>query len=368
MNAPLRITPGEARGLEILDMILRGRQVRLAAEVPTELRSEVVEVGAERILLTCMRILVTEGGRREQTLLRDGRRVRGRIWDPGVLDELKLEFTSATYGLWMGLCAHLDVFSRGGLESGGGALKTAARQVRKVVRTRNTAAGDWLVYALLIRNLNKIGISAEIRREFHRRLAVGSPLARLLVLFDPDTDTAESTADRLDPLFAPTSSPLCTCLTDLIAESWIAVVKHLWRNTNPGTFRVRCAMADRMLRGYLLVLQRHRRLDLASPLLRLADAIVHEIIPGSPDVERQRTLSLRPPESMAERDSTLRAASRLLDFSPQLTDLHRTLSHARYGDPDYEQAQVFLQMAPTDVEADMHHLEALRLGLGGALR
>ncbi len=368
MNAPLRVTPGEARGLEILDMILAGRQVRIAAEVPTQLRAEVVAVGAERMLLTCMRMLVTEGGRNQQTVIREGRRVRGRIWDPGVLDSLKLEFTQATHDLWMGLCRDLETFSRGGLEVGGGALRSAARVIRKVVRTRETASGDWVVYALLLLHLPRTPISDELQREFRRRICAGSPLARLLALADPEARSLGRTEERLAGLLAPANSPMLTCLGDRLVDTWTGVVTDLWKTSDGGNFRVGCAMADRMLQGYLRALRSHGRLDLATPLMRLLATIVSEIMPGTPDHERGRTLALHPPASMAERDETLRAARRLLDFTPTLADLRQQLGQQRYGDPGYEQAQVFLRDAEIFLDPYFTRAEALRVGLGGALR
>jgi len=367
MTARLRVTPGEARGLEILDLILRGRQVRIGADVPTSLRPEVVEVGAQRLLMTSMRLLVEQGGRREQTVLKDGRRVRGRLWDPGVLDELKLEFTAATHGLWLGLCASLEDFSRSGLHAGGGAVRSTARVVRKVVRTRGTAPGDWLVYTLFLLNLDKTSISPELQREFRRRLTSGSPLARLFHLADPEARTLAHTVERLEPLMSRQSLPMCTCLADLLVDTWSSRIAAIWQASDNGDFRVQCAMADRLLRAYLQLLRTHQRLDLAVPLMRLVGCLVSEVLPGSPDHERRRALAIHPPQTMDERDQTLLAASRLFDFIPELAQLQGELSQERYGDPRYEQAQVFLQAAEEFLDPHLLRAESLRRGLGGAL-
>ncbi|MGB1013874.1 MAG: hypothetical protein ACPG4T_07060 [Nannocystaceae bacterium] len=367
MTARLRVTPGEARALEILDLMLRGRQVRITADVPLPLRPEIVDVGAQRLLMTSMRVLVEQGGRREQTVLKGGRRVRGRIWDPEVLDELKLEFTEATHGLWLGLCTSLESFSRSGLQAGGGAVRSIARVARKAVRTRATASGDWLVYTLFLLNLDKTSISHELQHEFRRRLAAGSPLARLFHLADPNARYFPDNIARLEPLMAPHTLPMCTCLGDLLVDTWSSRVEAIWKTPDNGDFRVQCAMADRLLRAYLHLLQVHQRLDLAAPLMRLVGCLVTEVLPGSPDHERHRALAIHPPKSMAEREQTLVAASRLFDFVPKLSALRDELCQERYGDPRYEQAQVFLEAADQFLDTHLPRAESLRLGLRGAL-
>lgn len=367
MTARLRVTPGEARALEVLDLMLRGRQVRIAVDVPTQLRSEVLDVGAQRLLMTSMRLLVEQGGRREQTVLKDGRRVRGRIWDPGVLDDLKLEFTEATHGLWLGLCASLEDFSRSGLQADGGAVRSAARVVRKAVRTQTTASGDWLVYTLFLLNLDKTSISHELQHEFRRRLTAGSPLARLFHLADPKARKLPDTIARLKPLMDPQSLPICTCLGDLLVDTWSSRIAAIWKTHDNGDFRVQSAMADRVLRAYLHLLQVHQRLDLAVPLMRLVGCLVSEVLPGSPDHERRRALAIHPPKTMVERDQTLTAASRLFDFVPELSALRDELSQERYGDPRYEQAQVFLEASEQFLDSHLPRAESLRLGLSGAL-
>ena len=113
----LRVTPPEARALEILDALCRGRSSRVRSRPPELLRPELIELGARRMAVTCLQFLRDASGCEDRQVLRSGRRARGRLWDPGFADEFKLRFTAASLDLWRQLDGRVTqfVFGRGRL-------------------------------------------------------------------------------------------------------------------------------------------------------------------------------------------------------------------------------------------------------------
>ena len=135
------------------------------------------------------RSALTESGRREQVVLRAGRRVRGRIWDRARSDGFRLRFTAASHELWVQTTQRLtDIARVSEVIEGEGGTRRVRRQIRRIVKISETDTGDWLLYALARRNLARAGIPPEIREELGRRLCMGSPLASLCALEDLGDD------------------------------------------------------------------------------------------------------------------------------------------------------------------------------------
>ena len=108
----LSVSVQEGHALEVLDLLCRGRALRINAKEPlTRPRPELTEVAGRRIAASILRVLV-EGGRRERTVLRDGRRVDGRIWDRELLRDFSLRFSAASYTLWIELTNRLGALAR----------------------------------------------------------------------------------------------------------------------------------------------------------------------------------------------------------------------------------------------------------------
>src|SRR5687768_2406067 len=108
------VSVDEGHALEVLDMLCRGRSVRIVPDEPVaQPRPALSELAGRRIAAVCLRMLV-EGGRRERSVLRDGRRVRGRIWDAARTRGFRLRFTAASHELWVQTTQRLADLARQG--------------------------------------------------------------------------------------------------------------------------------------------------------------------------------------------------------------------------------------------------------------
>ena len=225
----LRVSVDEGHALEVLDLLCRGRAVRIATTQPvTQPRPELSEIAARRIASTCLRALV-ESGRRERVVLRDGRRVRGRIWDAARSAGFSLRFTAASHELWVQTTQRLaDIARVAGVVEGEGGTRQVRRQIRRIVKTVATDTGDWLLYALARRNLARAELPPEIREELGRRLCHGSPLASLCALEDLGDDNHA----WLDRLLAGSTVVLVECLEDLLAAQWTEEIAACMRGSS----------------------------------------------------------------------------------------------------------------------------------------
>ncbi len=368
-SARVRVSPGEAHALEILDVLCRGRGLRVRAKPPLELRPEVVEVGAQRMAVSCLRYLRDAGGREERTVLRGARRRAGRLWDPGFAPEFRLRFTEASYRLWWELAQRLDGLSRQSLARvGERATREARRVIRRVVQVPGTDTGDWLLYTLTWRHLSILQMMPEVRDELSRRMALGSPLLALASLqsaVPPDCADLSSSFGRL---LTPGAVRMLECLDDLLVESWTGEVINALRLSKTEEFTARFDAIAEALETYLELLERARRLDLARALMRFAAGLATEVFTGEPDNERRRALIHHSPRSIAERDALLERVARVVAVGERLLERRDELADERYGDDRYEEARIVLGDAERLLVPQADRLTALRVGLSGALR
>lgn len=269
-------------------------------------RVELLAEVSRRIARECARWLVEQGGRRRRTVLRDGERVRGRVWDAELQAPTGLRFGRATDRFWRQALKHLP-----GLRK-----QTGPRELRKRLRSwiaaADTEPGDWLLYTLAWRRLCTLPLSAAARERLEPRLSEGSPLFALFRLH-PGHPTA--------PLLRPPMRRVMECTTDALTAAW----RELFR-ANPTPAQAHTYAAQ--LGAWLDELDAAGRMDLATPVMRALSGLR---TPASPTAETVAELGV------------LRARqARLYAVAARLTRIREALGAARYGDARYPEAQLYL--------------------------
>lgn len=352
----LRISVDEGHALEVLDLLCRGRAVRIAPTQPvTQPRPELTELAARRIASTCLRAL-TESGRREQVVLRAGRRVRGRIWDAARSAGFRLRFTAASHELWVQTTQRLaDIARVSGVVEGEGGSRSVRRQIRRIIKIAETDTGDWLLYALARRNLARAAIPPEIREELGRRLCHGSPLACLCALEDLGDDNPA----WLGRLLEDSSVVLVECLEDLLAAQWSEEIAACMRGGSGERRTDRLDGAAAVLECWLDRLDERGRLDLARPLCLALARLLEDAWAGTPEEVAQRLLHGAGLVQCSSRDTLLRALARVVRLGARLLALRDALARERFGDPRYEEAQLWLETHDTLLRPLHRRLDAL---------
>lgn len=353
---PLRVSVDEGHALEVLDLLCRGRAVRITPTQPvTQPRPELTELAARRIASTCLRAL-TESGRRERVVLRDGRRVRGRIWDAARSAGFRLHFTAASHDLWVQTTQRLaDIARVSEVIEGEGGSRNVRRQIRRIVKTTETDTGDWLLYALARRNLAHAAMPPEIREELGRRLCHGSPLACLCALVDLGDDNAA----WLGRLLAGPTVVLVECLEDLLAAQWAEEITACMRNGGGERRTERLEGAAAVLECWLGHLDEHGRLDLARPLCLAFARLLEGAWAEAPAEVAQRLLSGASLVQRSQRDALLRALARVVRLGARMHALRDALARERFGDPRHEEAQLWLEIHDTLLRPQHRRLDAL---------
>lgn len=364
----LRVSVDEGHALEVLDLLCRGRKVRITPTRPvTQPRPELAELAARRIAATSLRALA-EAGRRERVVLREGRRVRGRLWDEPLNAGFRLRWTAATFELWVQTTQRLAEIARPAqVVEGQGSSKKARRQIRKIVKIADTDTGDWLIYALAYRHLTRAEIPAEIREDLGRRLCLGSPLATLFALEDGLEAAGVTLAEHLDHLVEGPAVRLLECLDDLLVEQWVEQVTAAMRHS-PGEARAdRLNEVASVLEGLLERLDAHGRLDLCLPLCRALARLLAGPWSGKPEAVSQQVLAGTSFPALARRDEVRKALARVVGLGPRVWALRNQLAREAFGDPRYEEAQVVLAGCDALLRPHLHGLTALASALTGRL-
>jgi len=344
----LSVSVQEGHALEVLDLLCRGRALRITAKEPlSRPRPELVEVAGRRIAASVLRVLV-EGGRRERTLLRDGRRVDGRIWDRELLEDFALRFSPASYTLWIELTQRLGALARSSqVDDGVGSSRSARRQIRKVVKIADTGTGDWIFYALAVRHLERAAMPEEIRGDLRRRLAMGSPLATLLALEEHTGEGELLIEEQLAELLCPENVRLLECADHLFVDAWVARIRAIPAEPTVPARIVRVQGIVRVFSKFLGALDGAHRLDLAGPiidlLLRLTGADELGLWAQEP---AKLVASLgRAGEfaSLGQREALRRAYAELVELGARLWELRDRLADEGYGDLRYEESQLLVE-------------------------
>lgn len=365
----LTVSVEEGHALEVLDLLCRGRAVRISPAQPiAEPRPELAEVAARRVAATCLRVLV-ESGRRERVVLREGRRVRGRIWDARRTEGFRLRFTEATYELWVQATQRLSELSRSAaVIEGEGSSRQARRQIRRIIKTADCDTGDWLVYALAVRHLGRAVMPREIREDLTRRLCLGSPLATLFALDDRGRAGEEGELSAaFAPLVAGPAVVLLECLDDLLAEQWAEQIAACMR-WSPGEERAeRLEAASRVLRRFVAALDEHHRLDLTRPLCLALERLLAGAWAPAPEDVSQLLIVDAGLRTRSQQDALRRALSRVVSIGLWLAELREAMAREAFGDPRYEESQLYLELHDALLRPHLRRLDALSRTLTGRL-
>lgn len=308
-------------------------------------------VMADRIARRCLQELVVRGGGREHSVLRDGLRASGRIYDEALLGDFDFRFTECSRKLaevialdLIGASIHWQQRQRTSAPSA-----VSPRNHRKMARewllTANTAPGDWLFLALVEANLPKIPLPPDLAAEIVSRIHSASPLAWLLSLAGAaDMPAALS---RCRPLLRPEAVRLLECTVDLQHERLAGALGALWRtqispppssNTEPSLpLLQRWSAVGRQLSGLVAALEEHRRLDLARPLMSALAGLAEEL-PDQPKLQMQRRVATRSAQALSALCEGIASA---LDALTPLLQARDRMRAERYGDDRYEEAQLF---------------------------
>lgn len=364
----LKISVDEGHALEVLDLLCRGRAIRIVPGAPVEVpRPELAAVAARRLAAVCMRLLA-ETGYKEQVVLRRGRRVRGRIWDAALNEGFALRFTAATYELWVQTTQRLAEIARTTeVVEGHGSSKKARRQIRRIVKVADTDTGDWLLYALAVRHFARVAMPAEIREDFGRRLCLGSPLATLFALDARPHEGPGLLGEQLDLLIDGPGVRLVECLEPLLATQWAEQVE-VCMGFGPGEGRTaRIEAAADVFDGYLACLERHGRLDLCRPLCRALALLAGGAWAGAPQAIVSRLVGDVGPTTHAQRDALRRSLARIVGLGARVWALRDELARAGYGEPRYEEAQLVLAACDALLRPHLRRLDALASALTGRI-
>jgi len=365
----LSVSVDEGHALEVLDMLCRGRPVRIVPSQPiSQPRPELTEVAARRVASICLRVLV-ESGRRERVVLRRGRRVRGRIWDAARNAGFRLRFTEATYELWVQATQRLAEISRPTeVVEGEGSSRRARRQIRRIIKIAETDTGDWLVYALAVRHLGRMSMPREIREDLGRRLCLGSPLATLFALEDWSHQVGEEgTAGGVERLLEGPHVVLLECLDDLLEVQWAEQIVTCMQ-WSPGSDRTaRLQAAARVLEQFVTAIHKYRRLDLSRPLCRALVRLLEGVWADPPAVVAARLVGDSGLALRSQQDALRRTLARIVGLGERLAVLREEMAREAFGDPRYEESQLYLEIHDTLLRPHLGRLDALARVLTGRL-
>jgi hypothetical protein len=364
VTAALELTGAEADLVRVLDVLLdddpKGRR-RLPEQpvVVGAVRPEVVQAGADRMARAALRFLLRQGGFRARTVLRAGRRVRGRLWDAPLNEGFSLRFSEAARTFWLGAARVLPVLARA-VSPGDERVRQQRRAVRDMI-PHGTATGDWILYALALRRIDGLVRDPYVRETVARKLRLASPLATLLAL-DGAADDAEI-EERLAPLASPAGQRVLECVDDALAASLAAELPlDFLEREGHAEIVARLASTARVLRTHVALLHRARRLDLTRPLVAFFSDLCQRTDPAE---LRQRVAHLVRMEGTRARDEALAGVSRLLEVGHTLLTRRDELAGERYGDERYEEAQLFLGAVDPTLGARRARLVGSILSLSG---
>lgn len=125
--------------------------------------------------------------------------------------------------------------------------------------------------------------------------------------------------------------------------------------------------AGRVLERYVERLDAHGRLDLARPLCRALARLLSEAWAGPPTEVARRLAYDAGLSQRSQLDALRRGLARIVAIGGRLSALREMLAGERYGDPRYEEAQVYLEVHDTLLRPHLGRLDALARELTGRL-
>ena len=319
----------EGYALAVLDTLCTGQRLGpRPVEKKIEPSDELLRIAAERLSIHCHRWLLP-GGRAERTVLRDGRRETGRLWDEALNGPFHLRFTAASPALWLAITRH---------QLGRKAVGTLEKTRQVIVE--GTECGDWIFYALAADHARVIG-DFEAGSNFFRRMRSGSPLVVLTTLH-PQVAHAGGVQNHLDRLLRPAVIRIVECIDDLLVDHWVDTARVAAASpADLEDFVERFRNMGMVLAAWLEALDGRGRLDLARTLMRFAVAFATEVVKDPEAIRHLVTHRLRP-RTMRERTAALETAADVARIGLTLRDHRSRFAALRYGEERWEEGQLFM--------------------------
>ncbi len=310
------LSPAEASVLATLDTLIGKAKWPPPPPVSLQVPSaRLASAASKRIAAACNELLVREGVA-ELTVLRAGRRLRGRPWDESVVGRFRPRYTEATERIWRRASESLKQLAK---ESTGERVKR--RTVRRWIAIGDTDSGDWILYFLFWRHAaSRLGLEARAAQD---RLAKGSPLVALAVL------DAEALGGALGRLLEGPTVHVLERLEGPLLEAW----KHRVAALHDADDARRVGAC---LRLYVERLRGAGRLD----LLRLPMRLMAHLAEGEDIVAAALARCSGP--TMEAQQAERGAWAEFYELAGELEDVVASLRRAVYGEPEYEQAQIVL--------------------------
>lgn len=365
-DATVKFDVAEGRALEVLAVLLgraRGAVVTAPAKFDSP-RPAFVAAGARRIARSVGQYLSLEGGYRERTLLRDGRRASGRVWSPSLGAGFAPRYTAASRSLWLGAAATLPTLA--GLDASSDAVRKASRGLASLVETAATASGDWVFYAIAHEAIRAFRLTATDEQTLQTRLREGSPLATLLFA---ESDAARDVMQgRFRRLLARDAVRVVECVEDRLARAWFRRASQVWASRlSPEALTRRWSALSVTLNAWLDAIDEARRMDLARPLITLVDGLVRGPFSVGGEAVRESLAKTSGLRSLRERDALIAAVAGVTDVGVRLLRRREELAGERYGDERYEEAQVYLRDADLTLTPSRRAIEGTARSLSGVI-
>ncbi|MCB9548356.1 MAG: hypothetical protein H6706_21315 [Myxococcales bacterium] len=340
--------PADAERLAFLEALLRGERFQPTATGQAALAESarpslsVLEAGGHRIARLALAALLRAGGHQPRTVLRDGQRVRGCLWDAALVGDFQLAWSAGTTRLWAHGVVELPALQRSG-------ERERRRIVRRWLQVADTEVGDWLFLLQVAPGLVNQGLGGA-EEEVLGRLYRASPLLAL-------SDLAPSTAGELGRLLEPRAVRVVECWQGPLASAWRRRLQGILGEAAPA--RAVASVAT-VLGLWLRALDAGQRLDLATALLQITAELLALVPPGR---LRDRFQARQVP-----RDEGRDAGVRLYGLGEALAQHRDAMAQVRYGDERHAEAQLYLAEYAAHLTPEiLAALSAARRTAGGVI-
>jgi hypothetical protein len=366
------LTADEGDALALLEALMgnaRADTVRNGVTLDP-VRPEFIAIATRHIAVSVARWLTEGGGHRERSVLRDGQRTSGRVWDSALNKDWAPTFTAASINFWLDAARSLPAGELEREYSGGdiGGRRRKRKAIKDAITVRERSSdGDWIFFSLAHRSLPNFVLNTDDERALLRALRTASPLAGLFAL-DLEQSKDAIAAERVSWLFAPGTVRIIECVQDRLAVAWERQLRSHWTrsDTVPNLLPVWAASA-RALRSYVAAANASNRCDLLRPVLRLMSRLAANVLVGGGDALRKRVISLPGWTTIKERDDMLASVRAVADIGTRLTRLRDEFVLERYGDDRYEEAQLYLRFYAEEYAEQRASVDDIIRGLSNSV-
>ncbi len=363
----LHLSAVEGDALRIAELLVgHGRAPALPPRIDVAAPSDaLLEAVARTVAAGAVQFLLRSGGGRERTVLRDGKRKSGRLWDASLNDSFDLRFTRATRSFWHATVRDLVPLAHS-KRAGGELGREERRVVRSLAPEGSDGVGDLVFFALAHQHAASLHLGPALEEALRHELRRAAPLA---LLFAPDDAAFDDDTVRasLRALMAPGALRVLECVDDALLEAWLSRFRQVLLHTRVRQrFLAGMRAFARTLRVWLELLDAHGRLDLSRSVVRFLACLPKRAFPAGLDV-RNHALRLPGTSGMADRDEALRAMLGVVDLRLFVDDARARLGRERYGDERYAEAQVVVPMIEAELASTRADVEGLARVLSGAV-